>query len=176
MSSTTTTSPGGKQEQRPAAVPLVSSLDQRTTPGRNSFAVADVTAHRIKSELTWYQLVHAEIIGMKEIEWHWEFVLYICVYSLRTDLVVAVTSAMRKNARWSGMNVNGLNMGGLGMSMGLRKGHGGNSELHSRNQVSERSIILYRTEWLILALISIKGESINGWVCQLERVSKYCSR
>ncbi|CDS10527.1 hypothetical protein LRAMOSA03202 [Lichtheimia ramosa] len=108
MSSTTTTSPGGKQEQRPAAVPLVSSLDQRTTPGRNSFAVADVTAHRIKSELTWYQLVHAEII--------------------------AVTSAMRKNARWSGMNVNGLNMGGLGMSMGLRKGHGGNSELHSRNQ------------------------------------------
>lgn len=86
----------------------MSSLDQRTTPGRNSFAVADVTAHRIKSELTWYQLVHAEII--------------------------AVTSAMRKNARWSGMNVNGLNMGGLGMSMGLRKGHGGNSELHSRNQ------------------------------------------
>ena len=48
---------------------------------------------------------------------------------------------MRKNARWSGMNVNGLNMGGLGMSMGLRKGHGSNSELHSRNQVSERLII-----------------------------------
>ncbi|KAI8082800.1 uncharacterized protein BX664DRAFT_366573 [Halteromyces radiatus] len=29
---------------------------------------------------------------------------------------------MRKNARWSGTNVNGLHMGGLGMSMGLRKG------------------------------------------------------
>jgi hypothetical protein len=27
---------------------------------------------------------------------------------------------MRKNARWSGMGVNGLSMGGLGNSMGLR--------------------------------------------------------
>ncbi|KAI9318923.1 hypothetical protein BX666DRAFT_1854919 [Dichotomocladium elegans] len=42
---------------------------------------------------------------------------------------------MRKNARWSGMNVNGLNMGGLGMSMGLRKGHVNGKETHSRNQV-----------------------------------------
>lgn len=32
----------------------------------------------------------------------------------------AVTSAMRKNARWSGMGVSGLRMGGLGNSMGLR--------------------------------------------------------
>ncbi|KAI8142216.1 hypothetical protein BJV82DRAFT_615987 [Fennellomyces sp. T-0311] len=47
---------------------------------------------------------------------------------------VAVTSAMRKNARWSGMNVNGLNMGGLGMSMGLRQGQANAKESHARNQ------------------------------------------
>src|SRR4051794_24036637 len=40
-------------------------------------------------ELSWSHLVHAEII--------------------------AVTSAMRKNSRWSGMSDNGLNMGGLGI-------------------------------------------------------------
>lgn len=34
--------------------------------------------------------------------------------------MIAVTSAMRKNARWSGMGVNGLRMGSLGNSMGLR--------------------------------------------------------
>lgn len=34
--------------------------------------------------------------------------------------MIAVTSAMRKNARWSGMGVNGLRMGTLGNSMGLR--------------------------------------------------------
>ncbi|KAF7725729.1 GDP/GTP exchange factor for ARF [Apophysomyces ossiformis] len=51
--------------------------------------------NNIKSELMWSQLVHAEII--------------------------AVTSAMRKNARWSGMGVRGINMGNLGMNMGLRK-------------------------------------------------------
>lgn len=67
MSSTATTTPGSKHEQRPAAVPLVSTLHQRTAPGRNSSADTDIiAAHRIKSELTWYQLVHAEIIGMKE--------------------------------------------------------------------------------------------------------------
>ncbi|OAC99682.1 hypothetical protein MUCCIDRAFT_136379 [Mucor lusitanicus CBS 277.49] len=33
--------------------------------------------------------------------------------------MIAVTSAMRKNARWSGMGVNGLRMGSLGNSMGL---------------------------------------------------------
>ncbi|CAJ0745271.1 24891_t:CDS:10 [Entrophospora sp. SA101] len=46
-------------------------------------------------ELQWSNLVHAEIIS--------------------------VTSAMRKNSRWSGMNVNSLNMGGLGINMGLRR-------------------------------------------------------
>jgi hypothetical protein len=45
-------------------------------------------------ELNWSHLVHAEII--------------------------AVASAMRKNSRWSGMSVSSLNMGSLGMSMGLR--------------------------------------------------------
>ncbi|CAG8498558.1 8615_t:CDS:10, partial [Ambispora leptoticha] len=45
-------------------------------------------------QLSWLNLVHAEIIS--------------------------VTSAMRKNSRWSGMSVSRLNMGGLGMSMGLR--------------------------------------------------------
>ncbi|OBZ90807.1 hypothetical protein A0J61_01144 [Choanephora cucurbitarum] len=49
---------------------------------------------RIKSELSWSQLIHAEII--------------------------AVTSAMRKNARWSGVGVTGLRMGTLGNTMGLR--------------------------------------------------------
>ncbi|KAI8979713.1 hypothetical protein BDF20DRAFT_1000955 [Mycotypha africana] len=48
----------------------------------------------IKSELSWRQVVNAEI--------------------------TAVTSAMRKNARWSGMGVSGLRMGRLGNSMGLR--------------------------------------------------------
>lgn len=33
---------------------------------------------------------------------------------------IAVTSAMRKNARWSGVGVSGLSMGSLGDSMGLR--------------------------------------------------------
>ncbi|CAO3610737.1 unnamed protein product [Cunninghamella echinulata] len=40
---------------------------------------------------------------------------------------------MRKNARWSGMNVNGLHMGGLGMSMGLRRG---NSNFHLKDASS----------------------------------------
>ncbi|KAI7850967.1 hypothetical protein BDC45DRAFT_516867 [Circinella umbellata] len=83
------------------------SLGEEHIIHNNSFAIVD-SVHRIKSELTWYQLVHAEII--------------------------AVTSAMRKNARWSGMNVNGLNMGGLGMSMGLRKGQANAKEPHARNQ------------------------------------------
>jgi hypothetical protein len=60
-------------------------------------------------ELSWLHLVHAEII--------------------------AVTSAMRKNSRWSGMSVSGLNMGGLGISMGLRGGKGPVNEVGYRNQV-----------------------------------------
>ncbi|KAF9294433.1 GDP/GTP exchange factor for ARF [Mortierella antarctica] len=45
-------------------------------------------------ELQWSHLIHAEIIS--------------------------VTSAMRRNSRWSGMSVSGLSMGSLGMNMGLR--------------------------------------------------------
>ncbi|CAG8656602.1 17032_t:CDS:10 [Dentiscutata erythropus] len=60
-------------------------------------------------ELGWSQLIHAEIIS--------------------------VTSAMRKNSRWSGMSVSGLNMGGLGMSMGLR-GRSSVTEIGYRNQES----------------------------------------
>ncbi|KAM3588523.1 GDP/GTP exchange factor for ARF [Umbelopsis sp. WA50703] len=62
-----------------------------------------------KCELTWPQLIHAEII--------------------------AVTSAMRKNSRWSGISVSGLNMGSLGMSMGLRTGLSGGKDSNYRNQV-----------------------------------------
>src|SRR6266540_3660439 len=61
-------------------------------------------------ELSWSHLVHAEII--------------------------AVTSAMRKNSRWSGMSVSGLNMGGLGLSMGLRGGRNSVNEVDYRNQIN----------------------------------------
>lgn len=73
---------------------------------------------------------------------------------------------MRKNARWSGMNVNGLNMGGLGMSMGLRKGHGSNSELHSRNQVSER-LITKISDKLIYPCNSSKENPLMGGFASL---------
>ncbi|RHZ59918.1 hypothetical protein Glove_360g53 [Diversispora epigaea] len=61
-------------------------------------------------ELGWSQLIYAEIIS--------------------------VTSAMRKNSRWSGMSVSGLNMGGLGMSMGLRGSSSVSEVGYSRNQES----------------------------------------
>ncbi|EIE86778.1 hypothetical protein RO3G_11489 [Rhizopus delemar RA 99-880] len=50
----------------------------------------------LKSEASWLQIIHAEII--------------------------AVTSAMRKNGRWSSMNTSNFRMGTLGGSMGLRTG------------------------------------------------------
>ncbi|KAI8581103.1 hypothetical protein K450DRAFT_234658 [Umbelopsis ramanniana AG] len=64
----------------------------------------------LKCELTWSQLIHAEII--------------------------AVTSAMRKNSRWSGISVSGLHMGSLGMSMGLRTGLTSGKDGNYRNQES----------------------------------------
>ncbi|ORZ20667.1 hypothetical protein BCR42DRAFT_409247 [Absidia repens] len=67
-----------------------------TIPSDSSSPISSLNAIQLKSELTWTQLVHAEII--------------------------AVTSAMRKNARWSGTKVSGFHMGGLGTRMGLRKG------------------------------------------------------
>ncbi|SAL99274.1 hypothetical protein [Absidia glauca] len=78
---------------RTPSLPAISTLQTNDNQMTNMLVIHNV---RIKSELTWTQLIHAEII--------------------------AVTSAMRKNARWSGTNVSGLHMGGLGMSMGLRKG------------------------------------------------------
>ncbi|KAG0032094.1 GDP/GTP exchange factor for ARF [Podila clonocystis] len=60
-------------------------------------------------ELQWSHLIHAEIIS--------------------------VTSAMRRNSRWSGMSVSGLSMGSLGMNMGLR-GRENQKEGTYRNQES----------------------------------------
>ena len=60
-------------------------------------------------ELSWSQLVHAEII--------------------------AVASTMRKNSRWSGMSVSSLNMGSLGMSMGLRGRSPMSDDVGYRSQV-----------------------------------------
>jgi hypothetical protein len=42
---------------------------------------------------------------------------------------------MRKNSRWSGISVSGLNMGSLGMSMGLRTGLSNGKDGNYRNQV-----------------------------------------
>ncbi|CAI2169955.1 2331_t:CDS:10 [Funneliformis geosporum] len=66
-------------------------------------------------ELSWSHLVHGEII--------------------------AVTSAMRKNSRWSGMSVSSLNMGGLGISMGLRGGRSSINENDYRNQLNETPLM-----------------------------------
>lgn len=46
--------------------------------------------------------------------------------------MIAVTSAMRKNARWSGMGVNGLRMGSLGNSMGLRSAQTNTKDSNTR--------------------------------------------
>ncbi|GAA5803049.1 hypothetical protein HPULCUR_008524 [Helicostylum pulchrum] len=78
--------------------PFSLPFDGPVTARRNK----EMVQTKIKSELTWSQLVHAEII--------------------------AVTSAMRKNARWSGMGVTGLRMGGLGNSMGLRS-----AQMHAKD-------------------------------------------
>lgn len=46
-------------------------------------------------------------------------ILYV-LPSFLTFVIIAVTSAMRKNGRW--LNTNALQMGSLGDSMGLRSG------------------------------------------------------
>ncbi|KAI7908041.1 uncharacterized protein BX663DRAFT_492785 [Cokeromyces recurvatus] len=81
------------------------------TDEHNTRKVSDTGQHgevRIKSELSWSQLVNAEI--------------------------TAVTSAMRKNARWSGMGVSGLRMGGLGNSMGLRSAQSNIKDANTRQE------------------------------------------
>ncbi|CAO3585256.1 unnamed protein product [Absidia cylindrospora] len=94
-------------QSRTPSLPIISTFH---ASGNQMNALNDI---RIKSELTWTQLIHAEII--------------------------AVTSAMRKNARWSGTSVNGLHMGGLGMSMGLRQGK---SHGHDRDMKSEENPLM----------------------------------
>ncbi|EPB82288.1 hypothetical protein HMPREF1544_10968 [Mucor circinelloides 1006PhL] len=69
-----------------------SAITLPTDDNKRQNSLNNNTETRIKSELSWSQLINAEI--------------------------VAVTSAMRKNARWSGMGVNGLRMGSLGNNVG----------------------------------------------------------
>ncbi|KAI1297610.1 GDP/GTP exchange factor for ARF [Mortierella claussenii] len=72
-----------------------STLGSRLTTQRSPHsATGQDSATSPGYELHWSHLVHAEIIS--------------------------VTSAMRRNSRWSGMSVSGLSMGSLGMNMGLR--------------------------------------------------------
>ena len=68
------------------------------------------------------------------------FIQPLCIYLLLIPLfnLSAVTSAMRKNSRWSGISVSGLHMGSLGMSMGLRSGLTSGKDGNYRNQVSHR--------------------------------------
>ncbi|KAI9264555.1 hypothetical protein EDC94DRAFT_605499 [Helicostylum pulchrum] len=97
MVSTYSTQQFAMSADRPRS-PFSLPFDGPVTARRNK----EMVQTKIKSELTWSQLVHAEII--------------------------AVTSAMRKNARWSGMGVTGLRMGGLGNSMGLRS-----AQMHAKD-------------------------------------------
>lgn len=93
------------------------NVNRQLIPQQGSQRVKDESPYKVcddsselnaTCELDWSQLIYAEIIS--------------------------VTSAMRKNSRWSGMSVSGLNMGGLGMSMGLR-GRTSVPEVGYRNQV-----------------------------------------
>ncbi|ORX59019.1 Sec7-domain-containing protein [Hesseltinella vesiculosa] len=47
---------------------------------------------------------------------------------------------MRKNARWSGASMNSIHMGGLGMSMGLRKGKVNGEHDMSKNEANVREL------------------------------------
>ncbi|KAF9540254.1 GDP/GTP exchange factor for ARF [Mortierella hygrophila] len=94
----------------PATVPLTDSASPAPTSA-SSTSHTNTLANRLTTqrsrqsvlqeedvtpgyELQWSHLIHAEIIS--------------------------VTSAMRRNSRWSGMSVSGMSMGSLGMNMGLR--------------------------------------------------------
>lgn len=81
-------------------------------------------------ELQWSHLIHAEIIS--------------------------VTSAMRRNSRWSGMSVSGLSMGSLGMNMGLR-GRENQKEGAYRNQVRTPSSHI-RSVDVILGCVLIRPQ------------------
>ena len=92
-----------------ASTSVVASLANKLTAQQHTHQSGLTTSDETPGyELQWSHLVHAEIIS--------------------------VTSAMRRNSRWSGMSVSGLTMGGLGMNMGLR-GRENQKEGIYRNQV-----------------------------------------
>ena len=62
----------------------------------------------------------------------------------------AVTSAMRKNARWSGIGVSGLRMGSLGNSMGLRS-----AQLHSKDSPKEASLAFFILDSIFIHTLTI---------------------
>ncbi|KAK5816093.1 hypothetical protein F5H01DRAFT_343687 [Linnemannia elongata] len=70
------------------------TLANRLTTQRSRQSILQEEDDTPGYELQWSHLIHAEIIS--------------------------VTSAMRRNSRWSGMSVSGMSMGSLGMNMGLR--------------------------------------------------------
>ncbi|ORZ01929.1 hypothetical protein BCR41DRAFT_342440 [Lobosporangium transversale] len=79
----------------PSSSSVSSTLGSRLITQRTTHdSLTENSTNNPGCELKWSHLVHAEIIS--------------------------VTSAMRRNSRWSGMSVSGLNMGSLGMNMGLR--------------------------------------------------------
>ncbi|KAG0206857.1 GDP/GTP exchange factor for ARF [Mortierella sp. GBA30] len=80
-------------------------------------------------ELQWSHLIHAEIIS--------------------------VTSAMRRNSRWSGMSVSGLSLGSLGMNMGLR-GRENQKDGTYRNQESPLMLGFNELRSRLATTISVK--------------------
>ncbi|KAI9233815.1 MAG: hypothetical protein BYD32DRAFT_464966 [Podila humilis] len=85
------------------------TLARKLTTQRSRHSLLEEPVESPGYELQWSHLIHAEIIS--------------------------VTSAMRRNSRWSGMSVSGLSMGSLGMNMGLR-GRENQKEGAYRNQES----------------------------------------
>ncbi|KAG0227252.1 GDP/GTP exchange factor for ARF [Mortierella sp. GBA43] len=94
----------------PSSSPATSILRDRLTTQRSLHASPADDISSAGYEVQWSHLVHAEIIS--------------------------VTSAMRRNSRWSGMSVSGLSMGSLGMNMGLR-GRENQKDGTYRTQVQE---------------------------------------
>lgn len=84
------------------------TLANRLTTQRSRQSILQEEDDTPGYELQWSHLIHAEIIS--------------------------VTSAMRRNSRWSGMSVSGMSMGSLGMNMGLR-GRENQKDGTYRNQV-----------------------------------------
>ncbi|KAF9398812.1 GDP/GTP exchange factor for ARF, partial [Mortierella sp. AD011] len=79
------------------------------------------------SNQTSTQSVHTDDISIPGYELKWSHLIH--------AEIISVTSAMRRNSRWSGMSVSGLSMGSLGMNMGLR-GRENQKDGNYRNQES----------------------------------------